>query len=140
MQHAVCSGFNSKRATLMAELLLLIHFGLAAFISAGFFIIPLGYKLGWNWIKKRNLRLLHLFLIGGITTETIVGLTCPLTVLENMFRDVDYSMSFMSYWATQILYWDLPSQFFMILYSLCLGWVVILWKICPPIERVKEVY
>jgi hypothetical protein len=125
---------------LIADVLLFLHFGRAAGITAGFFIIPLGYKLGWNWIKKRNLRLLHFFLMGVITTETIVGLTCPLTVLENMFRDVDYSMSFMSYWVAEILYWDLPSQVFVLLYSLCFGWVLILWKICPPIERVREVY
>ena len=125
---------------MIADLLLLIHFGLAACITTGFFIIPLGYKLGWNWIKKRNLRLLHLFLMGVIATETIVGLACPLTVLENMFRDVDYSMSFMSYWVAEILYWDLPSQVFVLLYSLCFGWVLILWKICPPIGRVREVY
>ena len=100
---------------MIANILLLIHFGLAACITTGFFIIPLGYKLGWNWIKKRNLRLLHLFLMGVIATETIVGLKCPLTVLENMFRDVDYSMSVMSYWVAEILYWDLPSQVFVIL-------------------------
>ena len=124
----------------MADVLLLIHFGLAACITTGFFIIPIGYKLDWNWIKKRNLRLLHLFLMGVITTETIVGLTCPLTVLENMFRTVDYSMSFMSYWLAEILYWDLPTQVFVLLYSLCFGWVLILWKICPPNESVREVH
>ena len=117
-----------------------MHFGLAAFVTIGFFIIPIGYRLGWNWIRKRSLRLLHLFFMGVITTEAILGLTCPLTVLENMFRDVDYSMSFMSYWVAEILYWDLPSQVFVLLYSLCFGWVLTLWKICPPIERVREVY
>ena len=125
---------------MIADVLMLIHFGLAAFISAGFFIIPLGYRLGWNWIKKRNLRLLHLFLMGVITTETIVGLTCPLTVLENMFRDFDHSMSFMSYWVAQILYWDLSNQVFVLLYSLCFVWVLILWKFCPPVARVREFY
>ena len=125
---------------MIADLLLLIHFSIAACITAGFFIIPLGCKFGWNCIKKRNLRLLHLFLMGVITTETIVGLTCPLTVLENMFRDVDYSISFMSYWVTEILYWDLPSQVFVLLYSLCFAWVLILWKICPPNESVREVH
>ena len=123
---------------MIAGALLLVHFSLAAFITLGFFIIPIGYKLGWNWIKNRNLRLLHLYLIGIITFETIVGLTCPLTVLEDMFRDVDYSSSFTSYWIAQILYWDLPSQVFVILYSLCLGWVLILWKVCPPIQKMND--
>ena len=123
---------------MIAGALLLVHFSLAASITLGFFIIPIGYKLGWNWIKNRNLRLLHLSLMGVITVETIVGLTCPLTVLENMFRDVDYSSSFISYWIAQILYWDLPNQVFVILYSLCLGWVLILWKVCPPIQKMSD--
>ena len=123
---------------MIADALLFVHFSLAAFITIGFFIIPIGYKLGWNWIKNRNLRLLHLSLMGVITVETIAGFNCPLTVLENMFRDVDYSSSFMSYWIAQILYWDLPKQVFVILYSLCLGWASILWKICPPIQKMSD--
>ena len=123
---------------MIADALLFVHFCLAAFITLGFFIIPLGYKFGWHWIKNRNVRLFHLFLIGFITAETIVGLTCPLTVLENMFRGVDYSRSFMSYWITQILYWDLPSEVFVLLYTLCLGWVLILWKVCPPIKKISD--
>ena len=123
---------------MIAGALIFVHFSLSASITLGFFIIPIGYKLGWNWIKNRNLRLLHLSLMGVITVETIVGLTCPLTVLENMFRDVDYSSSFMSYWIAQILYWDLPNHVFVTLYSLCLWWVSILWKICPPIQKMSD--
>ena len=113
---SVCSRIYKERSTLIADALLLVHFSLAAFITLGFFIIPIGYKLGWNWIKNRNLMFLHLFLMGFITVETIVGLTCPLTVLENMFRDIDYSSSFISYWMAQILYWNLPSEVFVLLY------------------------
>ena len=123
---------------MIADALLLVHFCLAAFITLGFFLIPVGCKLGWHWIKNSNLRLLHLFLMGFITVETIVGLNCPLTVLENMFRDVDYSSSFISYWMAQILYWNLPSEVFVLLYSLCLGWVLTLWKVCPPIQKMSD--
>ena len=123
---------------MIADAFLLIHFCLAAFISLGFVIIPIGHKLGWSWIKNRNLRLLHLSLMSFITVETIVGLACPLTVLENMFRDVDYSSSFISFWLAQILYWNLPSEVFVLLYSLCLLWVIILWKVCPPIQRMSD--
>ena len=123
---------------MIADALLFVHFCIAASITLGFFLIPVGYKLGWNSIKNRNVRLFHLFLMCFITLETIVGLTCPLTLLENMFRDVDYSSSFMSYWMAQILYWDLPSKVFVLLYSLCLGWVLILWKVCPPIQKMSD--
>ena len=127
-----------KRVNFDCGCVVALSFCLAAFITLGFFAIPLGYKFGWHWIKNRNVRLLHLFLMCFITFETIVGLTCPLTVLENIYRDVDYSSSFMSYWITQILYWDLPSQVFVLLYSLCLGWVLILWKVCPPIQKISD--
>ena len=123
---------------MVADALLLVHFCIAASITLGFFLIPVGYKLGWHWIKNRNLRLLHLFLMGFITLETVVGLTCPLTVLENKFRDVDYTFSFMSYWVAKILYWNLPSEVFVLLYSLCFGWVLILWKVCPPIQKMSH--
>ena len=43
-----------KGQTLIADVLLFIHFGLAAFITVGFFIIPIGYRLGWNWIRKKE--------------------------------------------------------------------------------------
>ena len=125
---------------MIADALLLFHFCLAAFITLGFFIIPLGHKFGWHWIKNRNLRLFHLFLIGFITAETIVGLTCPLMVLENMSRDGDYSSSFMSYWIAEILYWDLPGAVFVIFFTLNLGWVLILRLICPPIKRISDRY
>ena len=88
---------------MIADALLFVHFCIAAFITLGFFLIPVGYKLGWNWIKNRNLRFLHLFLMGFITVETIVGLTCPLTVLENMFRDVDYSSSSLEGWRREAI-------------------------------------
>ena len=123
---------------MIADALLLVHFCIAASITLGFFLIPVGYKLSWHWIKNRNVRLLHLFLMGFITVETIVGLTCPLTVLENMFRDFDYSSSFMSYWMSEVLYWDLPSEVFVLIYSLCLVWALILWKHCPPIIRIID--
>ena len=123
---------------MIADALLLVHFCLAAFITLGFFTIPIGYILHWNWIKSRYIRLLHLLLMGVITAETIVGLTCPLTILENMFRDVDYTSSFVSYWVAQILYWDLPSEVFILLYSSCFGLVLILWRVCPPIKKMSD--
>ena len=90
--------------------------------------------------KKKEFEAAPSLSCGRYHSETIVGLTCPLTVLENMFRDVDYSLSFIPHWVAQILYWDLPSQVFIFIYSVCLGWVLILWRICPPIEKIREVY
>ena len=119
----------------MANLVMLIHFGVATFITLGFFVIPLGYKFGWSWTKLLKLRLLHLLMIGIVTTEAIIGLTCPLTILENLLRDVNETQTFAAYWINRILYWDLPRQLFVIIYSLCLFWVILLWKYFPPYKE-----
>ncbi len=121
---------------MLAELIMLFHLVLASCITAGLVFIPIGYKLKWNWTKNRRLRLTHIFLIGLITAETIVGLTCPLTILEYSFRDVNPPESLVSYWIGKVLYWNLPNQVFIAIYSFSLAWVLFLWIMCPPKTKI----
>ncbi|MFL2668003.1 MAG: DUF2784 family protein [Alphaproteobacteria bacterium] len=53
-----------------------------------------------------------------------VGITCPLTSLENMLRGSIQSESFIGYWIQQLIYWDLPTHIFFILYCIFLGWKI----------------
>ena len=57
-----------------ADLVMIAHFLLAAFVAAGFVAIPIGYKFGWSLAQNRRLRICHASLMGFITAETIVGL------------------------------------------------------------------
>ena len=116
----------------ISDIILVLHFGIVIFITLGFFLIPIGWKLNWNWIYNRKLRLLHFGMMAFVTLETFMGITCPLTAIENSIRGVNKSNSFVSYWVMKIIYWDLPTIFFLVLYSLSLGWALFLWKICPP--------
>ena len=115
-----------------ADLVMIAHFLLAAFITAGFVAIPIGYKFNWSLAQNRRLRILHALFMGLITAETIVGLACPLTVLEHSLRGDSPPQSFISYWIKRILYWDLPHEIFIAVYFLCFAWVIFLWKWCPP--------
>ena len=117
---------------------MLVHFSLAIFITLGFIIFPVGYKLGCTWIQNWSLRLFHLLIMGVITAETVVGLTCPLTAWELSLRSIDHSGSFVAYWIERILFSNLSQQLFILLYSLCFLWVVFLWKRCPPIKRKRK--
>ena len=71
-----------------ADIILSIHFIIAFFIVSLFVVIPFGYKLNWNWIKNRKLRLFHIILMFFVTLETIMGMTCPLTIIENNLRGI----------------------------------------------------
>ena len=55
-----------------------------------------------------------------------------ITIIENIFNENQYSQSFIKFWISKIVYWDFPTIFFIILYSSCASWTVLMWKIFPP--------
>ena len=120
---------------LIADIVLFFHFCIAVFITFGFVLIPIGYNFNWIWIKNKKLRLLHFGMMIFVTFETILGLSCPLTVLENNLRGINENQLFLSRWITKVIYWDFPSEFFLIIYCLCLGWAFLIWKKYPPIKK-----
>jgi len=121
---------------LLADLVLITHFAIAAFLVLGMVLIPLGaYRRHWAWVRSRRLRQIHLGLMILIAIEALFHMTCPLTTLEAYLRN---STAPESFWADQlgkILYWDLPLEFFTILYGCCVVWTLFLWKFVPPINR-----
>ena len=117
---------------MFADIVLVFHFCVVLFITTGFFLIPIGYKFRWRWVRNRKLRIVHCGMMVFVTLETLLGITCPLTSIENSLRAINRSKSFVGYWIEQIIYWDVPTQFFLFLYVLFLGWTFFIWKRCPP--------
>ena len=99
--------------------------------------MPIGYKMKWVWLSNLKLRSTHLALICFITIETMIGMTCPLTLIENALNENQYSQSFIKYWISKIVYWDLPALFFVTLYLLCTIWTILMWLIFPPAKKHK---
>ena len=124
---------------LIADIVLTFHFCVVIFITFGFFLIPIGYKFGWVWIENLKLRIFHCGMMMFVTFETLLGITCPLTSIENNLRGIYESTSFVSYWIKQIIYWDSPAQFFIILYCVLLVWTFLMWKLFPPRIKKSEV-
>ena len=118
--------------SLVSDIVLILHFCIIIFIILGFFLVPVGYKFNWNWSSNIKLRALHLGLISFVTFETFLGITCPLTIIEINLNNFNYSQSFVAFWISKIVYWNLPTLFFIILYSLCVLWTILMWKIFPP--------
>ena len=118
-----------------ADLVLIFHFGIVIFIISLFVIIPVGYKFEWKWLRNRKLRSTHLFLIFLVTTETVFGLTCPLTLIEHNLRGIYISNTFVNSWLHSLLYWNFPREFFLISYTLFLMWTIFMWKRFPPSNK-----
>ena len=118
--------------SLIADAVLVIHFGVVIFISGGLLLVPLGYQLGWGWLANKRLMIIHAGTMAFVTLETILGLTCPLTLIENYLIGMNTSESFIGFWVKRIFYYDLPMEYFAISYFLCRAWTFSMWKLFPP--------
>ena len=117
---------------LFSEIVLLFHFCIFLFIMLSFFLIPFGYYQKWEWVKNRYYRLIHLILMGIIFIETILGFMCPLTILENFLRNNIQINNKITQIIHQIMYWNLPTYQFIILYLLSLLYLIFLWFFFKP--------
>ena len=115
---------------MIADIILILHFFIVVFVTSGFFIIPFDYIFKWCWIGIK-IRLAHTLVMLVIITETILGFTCPLTIIENQFRGNYQSSTFVGYWLQKIIYWELPESFFILLYSGCFAWTIVMWFVFP---------
>ena len=124
--------------SLIADIVLVIHSCVVIFMISGFVLIPIGYKFHWGWIANTQLRIFHTGMMMFITLATLLGITCPLTSIENSLRGIYQSKSFIEYWIKQIIYWDVPVHFFIILYCMFSGWTFLMWKLFPPRNSKKN--
>ena len=117
---------------LAADLVLAMHFCIVLFVIFGLVALPIGFLKNYSWTRNAKLRLAHMSVMGFITLESVLGLACPLTIIENTLRKIEYQQSFVAYWISRFVYWDLPTYFFVILYFSCLLWSLVFWKLHPP--------
>ena len=123
---------------MLADLILIIHFCIVFFVVFGLVALPIGCLRNYSWTRNIKFRASHISLMGFITLEAILGITCPLTILENILRQIEYQQSFVSYWLSHFIYWDLPTYFFVILYLACFFWSLIFWRVCPPNPYLRD--
>ncbi len=123
---------------MLADLILLIHLAVVLFNVGGLVAIWLAWLLGFRclyWVRNRNFRLTHLVLLGFVSVEALLGITCPLTVLEDWLRDATVSRGFVARWLHHWLYWDLPLWVFALAYLGVFLLAVAAWWVVPPAKK-----
>jgi uncharacterized protein DUF2784 len=120
----------------LADLILGLHAAYVLFVVAGLALIWTGIWRGWRWVRYFWFRLLHLAAIGLVAAEALIGLTCPLTVLEDWLRsESDPNTGFVARWVQGILFWDLPAWVFTLLYLAFTLLAALTWRRWPPLPR-----
>lgn len=124
-----------------ADLILLLHVSIVAFVVVGLLLILTGKLRGWLWVHNPWFRAIHLAAISVVIVQSWFGLICPLTTFEMQLRlkagDTVYTSSFISHWLGRILYYQLPQWVFTAGYTLFGVIVIASWVWVRP-RRFKD--
>lgn len=117
---------------LLADAILLLHFAIVIFITAGLPLIWIGAARGWRWVRNRVFRFMHLAAIVFVALESLTGVWCPLTVWEHALRGSSHEKSFVAYWVHRVMFFQLPECVFTIAYVAFALAVAATWWLVPP--------
>lgn len=121
---------------LLADAVLLLHFGVVVFVVAGLAAIVVGNLRRWRWVNGLWFRLAHLGAIGVVIVQSWLGRLCPLTVLESWLREqaggAAYDRSFVEHWVQRVLFHEAPFWVFTVAYSVFGLLVLAAWWRFPP--------
>jgi hypothetical protein len=123
-------------ARLLADTVLVLHLAIVVFVVGGLVLVVLGNLQGWRWVNSYWFRIAHLAAIAIVVGESWLGITCPLTTLENWLRAQagaeTYSQGFIEYWFQRVLFHQAPSWVFTAAYTTFGLLVAAAWWRFPP--------
>ncbi|MEJ5990037.1 DUF2784 domain-containing protein [Ramlibacter sp. PS3R-8] len=121
---------------LLANAVVLLHFGIVLFVVTGLLAIVAGGLRGWRIARSLAFRVAHLAAIAFVVVQAWLGAVCPLTTLEMWLRaqagQGGYAGGFIEHWVHRVLFWEAPAWVFTLAYSLFGLAVVAAWWYFPP--------
>jgi len=103
--------------TLVADIILVVHFAFVLFVVGGLGATWLGAWLGWRWVRNVWFRVSHLSAIVFVAAEALVGAWCPLTIWEAALRGARAEKGFVAQWVHRLLFYDFPPWVFTTAYA-----------------------
>jgi len=108
------------RYRFLADVVVALHALYVGFVVCGLVAILFGRAMRWRWVSNPYFRILHLAAIGFVCLESIAGIDCPLTTLENGLRFAGgqngYGGDFIGYWLDRMIFYDAPPRVFTVIY------------------------
>ena len=120
---------------MMADVLLVVHFLIAAFIVGSLPLVWLGGALGWRWVRNPWFRYAHLGAIAFVALEALLGVMCPLTAWEDALRGSVPAESFVGRWVRYFLFYTAPEWVFTAAYLAWTAATLATLRFVPPRKR-----
>jgi hypothetical protein len=121
---------------LLADLVVAAHAAYVGYVLVGQLAILAGALLKWQWVRNPTFRLTHLLAILIVAGESLLDITCPLTVWEDQLRDLAGQSveagSFIGRTLHNLLFFDVESGFFTWIYVGFAALVLSTLVLLPP--------
>jgi hypothetical protein len=125
-----------QTARIAADVTVVLHFGYVAFVVLGLLLVLLGIACRWQWVRNLWFRIAHLAAILIVVGEAWLGITCPLTTLEQWLRhqagQTGYRGDFLATLVHDLLFYDAPGWVFTAAYTLFGLLVAATFVLAPP--------
>jgi hypothetical protein len=123
----------------LADAVLVVHFGVVLFIVGGLAFVVAGNLWHWHWVNNVWFRVAHVAAIGIVVLQSWLGKLCPLTTLESWLRTQAgapvYDETFIEHWIQRVLFYRAPFWVFAMVYTVFGLLVLAAWWRYPPRRR-----
>ena len=120
---------------MIADVILVVHFGIVLFIVGGLVAVWIGAAPGWRWIRNPWFRYLHLGAIAFVAAEALLGIACPLTVWEDLARGGVRAESFVGRWVRRVMFYEAPEWIFTAAYVAWTLATLATLRLVPPTRK-----
>jgi Protein of Unknown function (DUF2784) len=120
-------------AMIMAAAVLALHVAIILLNLFGLLAVPLGALCGWNFVRVRWWRVLHLALLAAVAGQALAGRACILTIWQSELAGAAAPPApVILRWVDRLIFWHLPVWAFAALYVGVLLYALALFRWVPP--------
>jgi hypothetical protein len=120
----------------LADLVVIAHAAYVLFVIFGLVAVLLGILFRWSWTRNFWFRIVHLAMISVVVLESVAGIVCPLTTLEQHLRSEAglpvKEGSFIGRWVHDLLFFQAAEWVFTIVYCVFGALVLATFILAPP--------
>ena len=119
----------------LAAAVLAVHLLVIGFNVLGLAAIPLGAWRGWDWVRIRWWRWLHVASWAVVALQATAGRACFLTLWQDELEGGPGSTPLVARWINGLVYQDLPLWAFAAAYVALFALVLALLRLVPVRPR-----
>jgi hypothetical protein len=117
---------------MIADAILVVHFGIVLFIVGGLVAVWIGAAADWRWIANPWFRYPSPGRDRVRGGEALIGMACPLTVWEDALRGGARVDSFVGRWVRALLFYQAPEWVFTLAYVAWAAATLLTLRFVPP--------